>query len=80
MKTLTGIIHGKTIELSESLGLPDGVEVEIQITAGQRTCHPGAGLLRCAGGLADHWTVEDDHILAELEEDRLHATHRELLE
>ncbi len=34
MKTLTGIIHGKTIELSENLGLPDGEEVEAQDTVG----------------------------------------------
>ena len=80
MKTLTGIIHGKTIELSENLGLPDGEEVEIQVTVGQRTRRPGAGLLRCAGAFADHWTDEDDQILAELEEGRLHAAHRELPE
>ena len=46
MKTLTGIIHGKTIELFENLGLPDGEEVEIHVTVGQRTRRPGAGLVR----------------------------------
>lgn len=77
MKTHTGVIHGKIIELSENPGLPDGVEVEIQVTTRQ-TSHRGEGLRRCAGALAGEWSILDDEILAEIEHDRLDAVHREL--
>ena len=80
MKTHTGIIHGNIIELSENPGLPDGEEVEIQVTIAKRKWEAGEGLKRCAGALADNWTEDDDQILAELERDRLNATYRELPE
>ena len=31
-KTIHGKVHGKTIELAEDLGVPDGQEVEVQVT------------------------------------------------
>ncbi len=31
-KTIHGRAHGKTIELDEDLGVPDGQEVEVQVT------------------------------------------------
>lgn len=31
-KTMHGKAHGKTIELDEDLGVPDGQEVEVQVT------------------------------------------------
>ena len=31
-KTIHGKAHGKTIELDEDLGVPDGQEVEVQVT------------------------------------------------
>ncbi|MDA1231697.1 MAG: hypothetical protein O2856_13065 [Planctomycetota bacterium] len=76
MKTHTGVIHGNIIELSENPGLPDGEEVEIQVTPRRRR-QPGEGLRRCAGALAGDWSAMDDQILAELEQDRLNANHRE---
>jgi uncharacterized protein (DUF433 family) len=33
MKTLSGVIHGKVIELSEELGLPDGQAVTVTVRA-----------------------------------------------
>jgi hypothetical protein len=30
-KTIHGKVHGKTIELDEDLGVPDGQEVEVQV-------------------------------------------------
>jgi hypothetical protein len=79
MKTHTGVIHGNIIELNENLGLPDGEEVEIQVTAKKKR-QPGEGLRRCAGALANDWSAMDDQILAEIERDRLDAPHRELPE
>ena len=54
-----GVIHGKTIEVSEDIGLAEGQEVEITVRTiplvQQR--QPGEGLLRTEGALADdaHW-------------------------
>jgi hypothetical protein len=52
-KVVHGKINGRTIELSEDLGLAPGEEVEVQI----KTLPPpqvwGEGLKRCAGALAD---------------------------
>lgn len=79
MKTLHGIIHGNIIELAENLGLPDGEEVEIQVTA-KKKHQPGEGLRRCAGALADDWSSADDEILTDIEQARLNATHREVPE
>ncbi len=79
MKTLSGIIHGNIIELAESLGLPDGEEVEIQVTSKKKR-QPGEGLKRCAGALANDWSPVDDQILTDIEQARLNAAHRELPE
>ena len=70
MKTHTGVIHGNIIQLSDDPGLPDGEEVEIQVTSRKRKWRPGDGLERCAGAMADHWTEDDDQILASIQEDR----------
>ncbi len=80
MKTHTGGIHGNFIELSDNPGLPDGEEVEIQVTTRTRNWRPGEGLERCAGAMADHWTEDDDQILAAIQEDRQNAVHCELAE
>ena len=79
MKAHTGVIHGNIIELSEDLGLADGVEVEIQVTA-KKEWQIGEGLRRCAGALGNDWSAADDDILAELARDRLNTPHRELQE
>jgi hypothetical protein len=52
-KLTRGVIHGRTIELSEDLGLTDGQEVEVRVdvVTSQRTW--GEGILRSAGALAD---------------------------
>ena len=75
-----GIVHGNTIELKGSPGVPDGQEVEVVV----RTIEParlrGEGIRRSAGALADSWTGEDERILAEIHEDRKRDTHREVPE
>ena len=75
-----GVIHGKTIELKESPGVPDGQEVEVVVTPVSRQRASGEGIRRSAGALADSWTDEDDRILAEIYEDRKRASHREIPE
>jgi len=51
-----GVVHGKTIELNEGTGLPDGqpVTVTVQpIANGGRQLPPGEGIRRSAGAWAD---------------------------
>lgn len=45
-KIIHGKIHGKTIQLSEDLGLAEGQEVEIRITVAQPSRKWGEGVLR----------------------------------
>lgn len=78
MKTLTGIIRGKTIELAESPGIPEGEQVLIQVTV------VNGGATRSSwphgGALGDDWTDEDDQILASIHAERTAATRRGLPE
>jgi citrate lyase beta subunit len=56
-KLTKGVIHGKTIELVEDLGLTEGQEVEVRVEVVQPPKTWGDGILRSAGALADdpHW-------------------------
>ena len=67
-KTIHGIVHGKTIELDEELGVADGQEVEVSVRIVQAKGKWGEGILRSAGALAndDEW----DAIMKELYEAR----------
>jgi len=78
-KTVSGIVHGRTIELEKDLGIADGEKVEVTIrntSNGGR----GEGLRRCAGALASQWTSEDDRILEEIYRDRKRETRKEVPE
>lgn len=79
-KVIHGKVRGKTIELTEDLGLAEGQDVEVSVrtiatTPGKR---PGEGLLRTEGALADdpHW----DAIMDEIYRERKNDTRREILE
>ena len=50
-KTLHGKVHGKTIELDEDLGVPEGQEVEItvRVVPSVNTTRTGEGLLLTEG-------------------------------
>jgi hypothetical protein len=63
-----GIVHGNTIELRESPGVPDGQEVEVVVRAIEPGRPWGEGILRSAGVLSDdpHW----DDIMAEIQRER----------
>lgn len=79
-KTIQGKVRGRTIEFAEDLGLQEGQEVQVQVTALPPTSTRGEGLRRCAGALADEWTEEDDRIFEEIYQDRKRETRREILE
>ena len=66
-KPLYGVVHGKTIELSDDPGVPAGQQVEVVVKLLPATPPIwGEGLRRCAGAMADQWTEEDDRILEEI--------------
>jgi hypothetical protein len=79
-KTTQGKVNGRTIELSEDLGLAEGQQVEVQVKVLYPTQQWGEGLRRCAGALAKASTDEDDRILAAIYLDRKCDTWREISE
>lgn len=48
-----GKVHGRTIELTEDLGLAEGQEVEVQVKICPPAAKWGEGIRRTAGALAD---------------------------
>ena len=63
-KVIHGRIHGRTIELTEDLGLAEGQEVEVQVKIRQPAGKWGEGILRTASALADdpHWDARMEKI------------------
>ncbi|HEX7450199.1 MAG TPA: hypothetical protein VF306_21750 [Pirellulales bacterium] len=80
IKTMHGIVRGKTIELPEDLGVMDGQEVEVQVKVVLTAKQWGEGIRRCAGGMAPYWTEEDDRILEEIYRDRKRSSRRAIPE
>lgn len=83
-KILTGVIHGRTIELAEDPGIADGEKVEVTLRAMQLPGPPpgwSPGCAETAGGMmAEWWTEEDDRILEEIYQDRKRDTRPEIAE
>ena len=79
-RTIRGVIHDRTIELSDDLGIAEGQRVEITIKTAPTSEHWGEGLRRCAGALPGEWTEEDDRFLAEIHQERKRDTRKEILE
>lgn len=52
-RTIRGVIHGRTIELTEDPGVEDGHQGEITIKAVPPPRPWGVGILRSAGIMAD---------------------------
>ena len=50
---LKGVVHGKTIELEDESGLPDGQQVNVTVQPVQERLAPGEGLRRAFGAWAD---------------------------
>jgi hypothetical protein len=62
-KTLHGIVHGRTIEFEEELGVAEGQAVEVQLKIVQPTRKWGEGILR-----ADY--PQMDSIMEEIYQER----------
>jgi hypothetical protein len=78
VRQVHGVIHGKTIELTEDPGVADGQQVEIIIRTVPTPRPWGEGLRRCAGAFAADWTEEDDRILEEIHQERRRDTRKEM--
>lgn len=87
-KTVHGVVHGKTIELDEELGVAEGqsVEVQVRVLAGKKQLpgpppawQPG-GTTTAAGMMSNCWTHEDDQIFEEIQRQRKQERHREIPE
>ena len=79
VKALQGVVRGRTIEFDEEVGVEDGRRVEVVVRSHKTPpgWRPGV-LSSAAGALADHWTEEDDRILADIERDRHRPSMREI--
>jgi hypothetical protein len=53
IRFIYGKVHGRTIELTEALGLAEGQEVEVQVKIRPPAAKWGEGIRRTAGALAD---------------------------
>jgi hypothetical protein len=78
-KTVYGIAHGKTIELNEDLGVPEGQAVEITVhTVNSASARKeGEGFLRTEGALADD--SEWDAIMQEVYLSRKYESRRQTI-
>ncbi|MGO8746742.1 MAG: hypothetical protein ACLQNE_12195 [Thermoguttaceae bacterium] len=63
-----GVVHGNTIELKDSPGVPDGQEVEVLVKVLEPSRSWGEGILRTAGALVDD--PDWDGIMAEIQRER----------
>ncbi len=77
-RVLHGVVHGKTIELSESAGVADGQEVEVVVRFSMPSRPWGEGIRNSAGGWSGQWTEEDDRILEQIQRDRKRETRPEI--
>lgn len=80
-KIMNGVVHGRTIELEEEIGVPDGQKVELAIQLIRTPPEQeqwGEGLRRCAGALAGIPGLEED--MEEILRERKTARFREVLE
>lgn len=67
-KILRGVVHGKTIELTEDPGVGEGQPVQIVLTVLEPKKTWGEGIRRSAGGWADY--PEMDAIMEQIQRDR----------
>jgi hypothetical protein len=67
-RIIHGKIHGRTIELTEDLGLAEGQDVEVQVKIVPPARKWGEGIRRTAGALADD--PEWDAVMEEIHRQR----------
>jgi hypothetical protein len=68
IKQVQGVIHGRTVELTDDPGVEDGQQVTITIQTIPPSRPWGEGILRTAGALADD--PEWDVIMEKIYQDR----------
>ena len=68
IKTVHGVIHGRTIELDEDLGVLEGQAVEVQVKMVSNNLNWGEGIRRSAGGWKDYPEMES--IMDKIQRDR----------
>lgn len=73
--TTHGRINGKTIELDDDLGVPNGQEVEVIVRVQDSPKVWGEGIRRSAGAAAD--VADFDEVFAQIERDRKAAKFRD---
>ena len=69
-RTVHGVIHGKTIELTEDPGMSDGQKVRVVLAPVSPTAEWGEGIRSSAGGWANDPEIEA--VMARIHEDRRH--------
>ena len=77
-KIMQGIVHGKTIQFDQEVGVPDGQKVEVAVHIPAAAEPWGEGLRRCAGALAGIPGLDED--MAQILRERKAATFREVVE
>lgn len=80
VRQVQGVIHGRTIELTDDPGVADGQQVMITIKTLPNPRPWGEGLGRCAGAFAADWTEEDDRILEQIQQERKRDSRKEIPE
>ncbi len=78
LKQIQGVVHGRSIELDEDLGIPDGQRVSVQVRAAAPSRTWGEGILRSAGIAAD--VPGFDEAFAQVQRDREQAAFRDIAE
>ena len=68
VKKTHGIVHGRTIELQEDLGVADGQSVDLVVTVPSAKRPWGEGIRRSAGGWAAY--PEMDAVMQRIQDDR----------
>lgn len=60
--TLTGVVHGKTIELDQAPGLPEGQPVHVTVEPMAQRLTAGEGIRRSAGAWSDEGDELDNYL------------------
>jgi len=68
VKTVHGVVHGRTIELDDDLGVAEGERVEVRVRTVRPVMHWGDGIRRSAGGWAGY--PEMDEIMEKIQRER----------
>ena len=74
-KIMQGVVHGRTIELSEDPGVLDGQQVQVVLTSVPASGAWGEGIRRSAGAAAD--VPGFDEAFRQVEQERRSAKFRE---